>query len=547
MCNHKYTTDRYGYGTNGDKCPYTQLYRQLQNEKKSELKKIDSRLELPMDNNGICLFHSHDLNWKRENKFTEKFLQLVQLLDDYNPGQYYDFSEFLFVGETTRSKKNSESYAFKLSETVFRKEARFNGAVFTDPMELDKVSFKNGANFSYATFKDSLIIQKCSIGSSNFDRAVFEKNATFKDSYFPGSYTIFTDSVFNNMVKFIDTKFDGMVVFSGAIFNRSKDASFVAKFQHVVFEGSVIFTDSIFCCPAEFRDVTFNLNAEFVDTSFNTSKSTFKYNNADVQFYNIGLNEDGLLIFESTDSQNKMFNETDAILSFEENIKGVLRFKNVNFNNISNASRNRIFELSKAGKVEIGPGCIKYRYQTQTKTIFIGVDNQFLILELTQTFTNYFTAKNGLNLGFEIVSRENDRINFFYFTDEDITEAEFLNRLEKTENDLWNLINLKPGNNHSLPDPEARTNSMPKTTKENVLINTIDGLSALMSTFFRVAIRIAFGKWKEQDTKALVEAINFNNKKPAVRPGYLHQTIINNYSQKVLFGIHNIQEQNLNQ
>ncbi len=143
MCNHKYITDRYGYGPNGNKCPYTQMYR-----------------ELPLDRSGVCLFHSNDLNWKRENKFTTKFLQLVQLLDEHSNKDYYDFSEFVFVGKPLKSNKNSEPCVFKLLETVFRKEAKFLGALFTDPVELLNVKFKNGANFKGAIFKKGLEMQK---------------------------------------------------------------------------------------------------------------------------------------------------------------------------------------------------------------------------------------------------------------------------------------------------------------------------------------------------------------------------------------------------
>lgn len=284
MCNHKYITDRYGYGPNGNKCPYTQMYH-----------------ELPLDRNGVCLFHSNDLNWKRENQFTTKFLQLVQLLDEHSNIAYYDFSEFVFVGKPLKSTKNSEPWVFKFSETVFRKEATFLGALFTDPVELLNVKFKNGANFKGAIFKKGLEMQKCSVGSSTFDEAVFEKNVYFEDTHFSGTYTTFVCSVFNKSAKFVNSTFDGMAIFSEAIFNKSKDRDSMTEF-------------------------------------------------ADVEF------------------------------SFKKDMKGTIRLKNVNFNNISNVSRKRIIQLSKVGKVEIGPGCIKYRFQTETKTIFIGKDNQFLIL-----------------------------------------------------------------------------------------------------------------------------------------------------------------------
>ena len=83
----------------------------------------------------------------------------------------------------------------------------------------------------------------------------------------------------------------------------------------------------------------------------------------------------------------------------------------------------------------------------------------------------------------------------------------------KTEQDLWDLLspksndqNLITYDNDELPDEE----------KESMVINTIDGLTALMSTFFKVAIRISFGKWKEKDTKALTDSTSINKQQPSM-------------------------------
>jgi hypothetical protein len=113
-----------------------------------------------------------------------------------------------------------------------------------------------------------------------------------------------------------------------------------------------------------------------------------------------------------------MFNH-DVQFSFNGDPSGTVRFENVNFSMITRASRDRLTLLAKSGRVEIGPGCIKYRLQTDVRTISVSQSNAPLILELCQTFTNYFTASNGLNLGLEVVERENTQVSFFYFTDED--------------------------------------------------------------------------------------------------------------------------------
>lgn len=536
MCNHKYTIDRYRHGFKGDKCPYTQMYRVWAKDIKAKGKPMDAGLQLPLDKNGVCLFHSNDFDWKRENKFLQRFLQLVRLLDEYDSKTYYDFAEFVFVGERLEAKKDGSLYALVFSKVVFSKEAKFIGSTFADSTQFHALTFEKGVDFVGAIFKDKLGMRECSVTSSGFDKTFFEKNVHFQDVHFLGTYAIFSDAVFNNSVFFRECKFEGMAILSYVVFNQSKDAAFAAMFSDTVFENSVSFTDSKFFCPVEFRKVTFNLNVEFIDTFFGSSKSTLRYNQSDISFNNILLNEKGVMVFESTDSENKMFNETDASFSFKEEVKGIIRFKNVNFNNISNVSRERLRKLESEGKVEIGPGCIKYRFQTETRTIPIAKDNQFLIVELAQTFTNYFTAENGMNLGIEIVAREEDEIRFFYFTDEDIPEGEFLNRLKKTEHDLWSLIFHEPGSVQKTLKEKNNSNNQSRSTEENALINAVDGMASLMSINFRVAIRIVCGKWKQEDTRALVNAIRFNVTAPVIHAGPLHQVIINKYSQNVLWG-----------
>ena len=45
MCNHNYSIDRvhYGYGPNGDKCPYTELYKTWAGDLKTKGKSAGCR------------------------------------------------------------------------------------------------------------------------------------------------------------------------------------------------------------------------------------------------------------------------------------------------------------------------------------------------------------------------------------------------------------------------------------------------------------------------------------------------------------------------
>lgn len=244
----------------------------------------------------------------------------------------------------------------------------------------------------------------------------------------------------------------------------------------------------------------------------------------------------------STDPQNKMFNH-DVQISFKGDPTGIIRFENVNFNRITAGSQVQLIQLAKAGRVEIGSGCIKYRFQTEIRTISVSQRNAPLIIEICQTFTNYFTVSNGLNLGFEIVERDKTKISFFYFTDEDISEAAFGERLANTEQSLWNLLSIS--SDDQLLAPGDSTGASLTTDKASAVINAVDGISAMLGTFFRVGTRIAFGAWKEADTKALLGAIRFNDEGAENHAVSLHRVLVEKYTDRTLFGLNRQQNREL--
>ena len=246
-----------------------------------------------------------------------------------------------------------------------------------------------------------------------------------------------------------------------------------------------------------------------------------------------------VLTFKSTSPQNKMFSY-DVELSFKEEPAGTIRFDNVNFHKFTAQSRLRLTRLAKLGIVEIGPGCIKYRFQTAVRTISVSESNLPLVIELCQTFTNYFTQSNGLNLGFEIVERDSAKVSFFYFSDENITEEIFVERLAQTERRLWNLLSVRTNRQLLALEGPSGVQSL---GRQSVIINAVDGISALLGTFFRVGARIALGIWKAADTQLLLNAIRFNDDGADERASNLHHVLAAKYTGRTLLGINRQQNE----
>lgn len=536
MCNHSYTPAHFEkHRRIGNRCPYPEFYEKVRSTASNTPETVPPP-PLLIDDRGACIFHSQAVAWKRKNDFKEKFLQLVKLLDAYETGRNYDFAEFVFVGSEPGTKKVSEEYVFHISDTAFCKQAYFTGASFLDSVALDGVEFQRGADFDYATFAHSLKVENTRLFGVDFNNAKFAGLTVFTKVEFL-NYALFGKAQFTGTevgyaVKFEDSRFQGITDFSGAIFTLGSQSA--VGFLTVQFDDFTDFTGTQFYCQVEFSDVTFTYGAEFIDTKFDMVHSSARYRGSAVEFNQITVTTRALLNFISTDPQNKLFN-LDVQMSFKEDPTGTIRFENVNFNRITLDSKTRLAHLEKLGKVEIGAGCIKYRFQTSIRTIYVNQGNAALILEFCQTFTNYFTASNGLNLGFEVVERDKTKISFFYFTDEDISEAVFLERLAQTEQSLWNLLSISSG--EQLRAIEELTDTASVAHKESVVINAIDGISAMLGTFFRVAARIAFGAWKEADTKALLGAIRFNDAGADSRALILHRVLANKYTSEILLDI----------
>jgi uncharacterized protein YjbI with pentapeptide repeats len=535
MCNHIYTSD-YSKAPRGlgIKCPYTSLYESLTAVPPIGNTSAGLNLSIPIDPTGACLFHSTAVGWKRANGFAERFVELLHILDARPGGpSYYDLAEFVFVGESSKE-------LLHLSGLTFQKQALLTGASFLDSVELIDVNFANGAMFVGATFHGDLALNRVSLHGADFSRALFKGRAAFQKTAFD-SYALFGKTRFaGSSVVFDESSFEGITEFSNAIFELG-DVDSVVFFRNVQFRDFLDFKGAAFNSHVIFEGVSFSSVAEFIDTTFKLVASAARYRGAAVEFKQIGVLEGADLTFKSTDSSRKLFDH-DVTFSFKGEPRGVLHFENVNFNEITAGSRKILTELARSGKVEIGSGCIKYRFQTEIKAIPISHGNSALILEIAGTFANYFTVQNGINLGLEVVGRNPTHISLFYFTDEDIQEIEFFARLRQAEHDLWNLLAISPDVLRLL---DGSVEAL--TTPQNAIINAVDGVSALIGTFFRVGIRIAAGRWHAADTRSLLEAIRFNEDSVDLRAATLHKIILGRYTGRNLVGISRAQNEGLPQ
>jgi len=329
---------------------------------------------------------------------------------------------------------------------------------------------------------------------------------------FSGAYTSFEESVFEESINVMDSKFKGMAFFSGAKFLENGWLSAVS-FQRVVFEYVCNFDRCFSECSFVFHDVVFQGNTDFKEPVFTKVKKHSNHSTKPYSFKKITIDKGAVLSFIGTEHENDIFQD-QVEFEFADEIKGRVIFDNMNFRFIAKKSRDEILRLEKLGKIEIGDGCIKYRHQTKLKHLDIGTDGQQIILEIARTFTNYFISHNGVNLGIEVVEKTSDTLVFFYYSDEDITTEEFHEMLQITQEYLWSTLLLNPTD-----IGKDLVTKNPANMKKY-----LDGLYSLMSIFQKIGFRMALNEWSEYETKHLTAALELGGRIPFSN-GDLHMLI----------------------
>lgn len=158
------------------------------------------RQEAP-ENDELCIFHLPVDRKKIElDQFNQAIMRLLNAQD-------VDFTGFIFPGPISFEGK------------AFRPRPIFERAVFMGAFRCPGVEFMAGADFSHAEFN----------GEVDFGNAVFKADANyFKAKFQPRSPL---DASSKGIVRFNDTRFEGIAGFEKAIFSSGNTSFMNAKFQ----------------------------------------------------------------------------------------------------------------------------------------------------------------------------------------------------------------------------------------------------------------------------------------------------------------------------
>jgi len=531
MCTQTYSIRSRGQEK---QCPYVQLYENWRASSSADADEGKLLLDFPIDQNEKCIFHSSDLEWKLKNDFGKRFRNLIHLANQDPQLDEIDLRAFVFVGDGDPLMKSK--YRLEISGLHFNKPVVFDDAKFMEAVRFKNIEFNAKTDFIHVEFLEETSFNEGSVNGVNFEEAIFNKTTRFNDFEFP-SYAQFTACQFLDGLKIENCNFRQMAFFDQCSFQAVNIFKKGCHFTEVVFGFTADFTLSKFECFLLFEQVEFHNKVDFIDTQFNLEQ-THNPLDSSVDFKDIQVLTSGVLNFTSTNSQKKLFKHDVNFRYTREQLLGLIRFENVNFQLITKESKKRLLESAKTGQVEIGKGCLKYRLQTDLRKLQVDQSKQGLILEITQTFANYFIAHNGFNLGIEIVDRTEKEIAYFFFSDENISQTKFEARISETERSLWSSLFIKKTEIGPANNQESSGIMTDKLLKE------IDGISALMGTFFRLGARINLNKWSQEDTEKLIKSISFNSP-PVLIAENLHLNVKSTYGVKNLIDLSTQNNQNI--
>ncbi len=426
---------------------------------------------LPVDDNGKCIFHSEDIQWKQEQGFISYLKNYVSFCKENL--KKIDLREVHFVSEEGKTHIN---YIDLLADTVLQ-EAHFHHTILMKG-ESKKIEIMGILNFQECVFYHDAIFDNC-----NFAYDFKLENICFKNDFGVLNLQI-ENCVFDYYFECKDWEdFSSNLTISGCKFmeNATFESIYVIENNFEIMSNEFLkifsFTDSqINAMAIDFSYNIFHANAEFNDVAFN---AVTLFNNSKVN---------SKLIFTGTSERKIFYGQTNFNIE-EQDIQGQIIFQLTNLMLIDARNLEVIKELEKIGteqakKVVIGAGCIKYRLMSPDLTYYIKEGHHYLISEIGTSFATYFTAHNGFNLGVEVRNKTKDTITLFYFSDENISEEEFLQMLGVTSQRIFGFI---------------AGDSSTVMVQDDAIINLkID----LVGAFSKASYQIYKNNWTSTDSKA---------------------------------------------
>lgn len=402
---------------------------------------------LPVDTNGVCLFHSSDIEWKRNNNFVERLTALIDWAGHDVDMEDISFDDFVLVGNCTLVNTAWEKHDYKLDSTNkhilyfqnvrCRKNIVFHNAKFLDPLIIENGFFKADLIIDHCVFEDSISLNRLSIEANLYiQESEFKRHLIWDGSNRVFEHTTIIDTKFYGRTLFSGLVLDNHVVFDNNIFVKSE---YVNEFN-CSFDGGLDFTRN------EFTDLHFDACRFYGDCTFAelTQHHSFAVFNPIIQ---------GQVSFVGT-AEHLLFNPNTRIYLNEDCFEGGhVTFEYCNVKDLGVAFVDNIKTLEDLELVRISTTCqverltMIYEYYPYTSL------KANIIEDFTHLVARYFRRWHAVNLTVKIDRNKDKRtIRVVFKTTDDISDDEFqkimrrfsqtvLASMQSTDEEILDIVN----------------------------------------------------------------------------------------------------------
>ena len=166
-----------------EKCPFEELY-------------VKNSMHLPIDEQGKCIFHSEETNWKKENNFSEELQKYISFANNDKDLDTIFFNSCVFVSDTP---------------------GKYGSIIIEGLKFLKYVDFSNTSFPTSTTFKNNHFRKGFYASGMKTDSLWFSNNHFYgiqiASSHFSNDFT-FSNNIIDDVVSFLNTTCIGATTFN---------------------------------------------------------------------------------------------------------------------------------------------------------------------------------------------------------------------------------------------------------------------------------------------------------------------------------------------
>ena len=152
---------------------------------------------LPIDKSSLCIFHSDNIQWKKENDFNGFVVKLFNKIYS-DKITSYGFHDFIFTGKNIIEEYSVENILY-FNKILSRSTLTFYDCVFKCEVEIEQSVFKEALNFVNCKFEHEVTLNSCSF---------FEELNIFDNCHFLKKLAFYNMNIFKSNIQIVNSTFE---------------------------------------------------------------------------------------------------------------------------------------------------------------------------------------------------------------------------------------------------------------------------------------------------------------------------------------------------